>query len=357
MNNKRFTGLLWEIVISLALLMVSALVLIGAVVLLMWQYQGEYQTFTPFILMLYILLFAIVISVFGYLVLNRVMLRPIRLLLEATEKVAAGDLDFRVDLSEGRQAVSGNEITHLADAFNRMTERLKDNQTDLREHLQNLEKVNRDLKRTQDQLIFSEKLASIGHLAAGVAHEIGNPLSAILGYLEILERKPELNTEELDMLKRVKSEVNRIHHIIKDLLDYSRQQDETIEEVRLNAIIKDTMRLMEPQKTFKGIEVDLELDDSIPQGKGTLGLTTKILKTDDGLEDIELSVSDTGTGIPEENQKKIFEPFFTTKEPGKGSGLGLSICQRIVESMSGKIEVMSGAGKGTVFIIRFPRGG
>ncbi len=392
MTARRFQGLVWEIVVSLAVLMISALVLIGAVVLLMRQYQGEYQTFTPFILMLYILLFAIVISVFGYLVLNQVVLKPLRVLVKATERVAEGDLDFRVDLSEGKsegsggsersgRAVTENEITHLAEAFNRMTERLKQDQIALHGHVKNLEQVNQELERTQNQLIFSEKLASIGHLAAGVAHEIGNPLSAIRGYLEILERKPELKPEELDMLRRVKDEVERINRIIRDLLDYSRPQGEMKEQVNLNEAIEEALRLMETQKGFKGIELELDLAEELTalqgdknqikqllinlilnaldalSGKGYLKFGTRLLEAADGSAEIELRVSDTGIGIARENQRKIFDPFFTTKEPGKGSGLGLSICQKIVDSMSGLIEVESEPGAGTTFIVRFPQGG
>jgi two-component system NtrC family sensor kinase len=377
-KRKRFQGLVWEIVVSLAVLMISSLVLIGTVVILMAQYQQEYQTFTPFILILYIILFAIVVSIFGYLVLNRVVLKPLSKLVEATERVAEGDLDFKVDFSEGRQDDVENEITHLADAFNRMTERLKINQAALKEYVRDLEQVNEDLKRTQDQLIFSEKLASVGHLAAGVAHEIGNPLSAILGYLEILERRPELKPEDLDMLRRVKGEVDRIHRIIKDLLDFSRPQEEEREEVDLNRVIKEALRLMEIQKGFKGIQVELDLEDSLPclhgslnqvkqllinltlnavdamHGEGTLTLGTRLIHSADGSGEIEFSVKDTGAGISREDQRRIFDPFYTTKEPGKGSGLGLSICQRIVEGLSGRMELESETGKGTTFFIRIP---
>jgi two-component system NtrC family sensor kinase len=377
-KRKRFQGLVWEIVVSLAVLMISSLVLIGTVVILMAQYQQEYQTFTPFILILYIILFAIVVSIFGYLVLNRVVLKPLSKLVEATERVAEGDLDFKVDFSEGRQDDVENEITHLADAFNRMTERLKINQAALKEYVRDLEQVNEDLKRTQDQLIFSEKLASVGHLAAGVAHEIGNPLSAILGYLEILERRPELKPEDLDMLRRVKDEVDRIHRIIKDLLDFSRPQEEEREEVDLNRVIKEALRLMEIQKGFKGIQVELDLEDSLPclhgslnqvkqllinltlnavdamEGEGTLTLGTRLIHSADGSGEIEFSVKDTGAGISREDQRRIFDPFYTTKEPGKGSGLGLSICQRIVEGLSGRMELESETGKGTTFFIRIP---
>ncbi len=380
-TSKRFQGLVWEIVVSLSVLMISALLLIGTVVILMQQYQAEYQTFTPLILLLYIVLFAAVISVFGYLILNRVVLRPLRLLVEATEKVAEGNLDYRVDLSEGDRELGGNEIKHLADAFNRMTERLKDNQTSLQEYVKNLERVNRDLERTRNQLIFSEKLASVGHLAAGVAHEIGNPLSAILGYLEILERKPELKPEELDMLRRVKDEVNRIHRIIKDLLDFSRPQEDRKDRVNLNEAVRDSLRLMETQKSFRGIDVELDLEEGLPEvvgslnqikqllinlilnaldaleGKGTLKISTRLERPAEGDAQIEFRVVDTGIGIPEENRLRIFDPFFTTKEPGRGSGLGLSICQRIVEGMSGTIDMESEPDAGTTFIIHFPGGG
>ncbi|OGP57707.1 MAG: hypothetical protein A2V67_16525 [Deltaproteobacteria bacterium RBG_13_61_14] len=368
--KPRMKSIITEVVINFSVLMTSALVLISVVVLWIWGYQEEFQSFTPLIVIVYVLLFSAVIAGFGYVLLSRVVLRPLRQILLATERLAQGDLGVRV------QAMEENELGALAHAFNRMTEQIQLQQQDLRSHLSALERVNRELERTQNQLIFSEKLASVGRLAAGVAHEIGNPLSAILGYLEILKRHPGLGPEQNDLLQRIEKELSRIHRIIRELLDYSRPAKEEGEEVLVNQAVSAAVDLVSAQKGFPAIEPVLRLEpglpavrgsrhqfqqllvnlilnavDAMPRG-GRLTILTGLHKVGGG--EVEIRVEDTGEGIPRENLRRIFDPFFTTREPGQGTGLGLSICSRIVDSMNGRIEVESQPGRGSVFTVVLP---
>jgi len=371
---KRKSSIINEVVINLVVLMVAATSLISITVLWTFRLQSIRESFTPLILVLYIVLFAAVIAVFGTLYLSKNLIRPLRRLVDATEKISAGNFEVKV------QAETENELGMLASAFNRMTAELAQRQQNLEYQLAELAKSNRELRKTQDQLIISEKLASVGRLAAGVAHEIGNPLSIINGCLEILAKSPNLDERQKDLAGRVESELQRINQIIRELLDYSRPPSNQIETVDLNAVMAETLKLIKMQKGFNKITPELELAQNLPaiqasrnqlkqvlvniflnaldamEEGGTLKLKT--YEQDSGSREVVAEVSDTGTGIPPENLRKIFDPFFTTKEPGKGVGLGLSISLKLMDAMNGKIEVDSEPGKGSTFRLRFQaRGG
>lgn len=370
--KSRMKSLVTEVLVSFSVLMASALILISVVVLWLWGYQDEVQSFTPLIVIAYVLLFSAVVTGFGYVLLSRVVLKPLRQILEATERLAQGDLTVRAPV------VEENELGSLARAFNRMAEQIQLQQEDLRSHLAALERVNQALQQTQNQLLFSEKLASVGRLAAGVAHEIGNPLSAVLGYLEILRRHPGVGPEQTDMFQRIAAELSRINRIIRELLDYSRPSPSGTEEIKVNEVVSTALDLVSAQKGFPQIETELKLDSDLPLVRGSRHqlqqlLVNLILNAVDamprggrltiqtglhklGREQVEIRVEDTGEGIPAENLPRIFDPFFTTREPGKGTGLGLSICSRIVESMRGRMEVESEVGRGSVFSVILPAG-
>jgi len=373
MKTKRKTSLISEIIISLVVLMVAATVLITITVLWTVQLQGKEQAFTPVILVLYILLFGLVIVIFGSLSLSNLLIRPLRKLVYATEKIGRGNFDVQVKVD------SSDELGQLAAAFNQMTEELAHRQKNLTMQLEELERMNRELRKTHDQLIISEKLASVGKLAAGIAHEIGNPLSSIAGYLEIISRSKNLDEQGKDLLSRVDSELRRISQIIRELLDYSRAPAAELEFVDINAVIAETLKLIEVQKGFLKIKTELELDQSLPMVQATRSqlkqvlinlflnaldampeggtLKIKTCAAESSPKQVIAEVTDTGTGIEPQNLSKIFDPFFTTKEPGKGVGLGLSVSLNLIEVMNGKIEVESEPGKGSTFRLRFKCGG
>jgi hypothetical protein len=365
------------------------------------------------IILVTIVLDAIVLIVFGSLLLSRVLVKPIKDLVRLTRKISEGDFSQKIEVT------SKNEIGQLIGSFNRMVDQLKGKQESLENYLESLESANKQLKQAQEELIRTEKLASIGRFAAGVAHEVGNPLGAILGYASILQKEGMDREESKDYLKRIEKEIERINRIVRELLDFARPSKFEIKEVEVNEIIESTLSLLSYQKSFKNIETQLEMQPDLPMIKGddsqlsqvfiniilnavdampeggllTIQTGTHIVENPDadrlqriyprrrksdpmesdyshmrksdplsvlfkkfseGDRLVKIRISDTGVGIPKKNLENIFDPFFTTKSPDKGTGLGLSISLRIVESLGGEIRVESEFGKGTTFEIYFP---
>jgi len=243
--------------------------------------------------------------------------------------------------------------------------------TDLRERL----KIEEQLQQTHLQLVQSEKMASVGKLAAGVAHEINNPLGGILIYASLmLEDMPEDDPKRED-IKRIVQETTRCKEIVKSLLEFGHQSGPKFEPVDVNRAIVDGLFFLENQAIFHNIDIVKDLDPFLPRimgnasqlkqvfmnmvvnaadamsGNGKLTIRTR-LSEDESYVTVEFS--DTGVGIPEENLSKIFDPFFTTKEVGKGTGLGLAVCYGIVEKHGGRIDVDSKVGEGTTFRIILP---
>lgn len=360
-----------------------------------------------------IILDALVLIVFGSFLLSRVLVKPLKDLVQLTQKISEGDFSRKIEVT------SKNEIGQLIASFNRMIDRLKENQENLENYLKSLELKNKQLKQTQEELIRTEKLASIGRFAAGVAHEVGNPLGAILGYTHILQKEGVDREEARDYLKRIEKEIERINRIVRELLDYARPSKFEIREVDVNKVVENTLSLLSYQKNFRNIETQLELQldlpammgdesqlsqvfinivlnaiDAMPTG-GTLRIRTEeylienayadpmpllgpprrkgdpdesdyshirkinplsvmLMKFSRGDRVVKARISDTGVGIKKEDLERIFDPFFTTKDPDKGTGLGLSISLRIVESMGGEMRVESEVGKGSAFELYFP---
>lgn len=360
-----------EIILNMSILMIAAIVLIAIMINWMHSYLiADYITYARFLLIPYVIMFALTVAVFGWRLISKLILAPLRELLDATHQVADGDLSTRVHITEN------NEMGRLSAAFNEMTSRLEKNSWEVLHSLEQTRRLNQNLAQTQSELLSSEKLASVGRLAAGVAHEIGNPLSAIAGYMDILSRRDYLEGRDREMTERIQDEVKRISEIIKELLDYSRPQDKSVSSIGLNEYINSSLTLMSGQKGFDKIEVDLRLGEIpdfmanyssvqqlimnlvlnavhvMPDG-GKLTIATETAKLE-GRDGVELTVTDTGPGIAAELLDKIFDPFFTTKDPGQGTGLGLSICMGIVENMKGKISVESNTGRGAIFKVWLP---
>jgi signal transduction histidine kinase len=240
-----------------------------------------------------------------------------------------------------------------------------------------------DLKEAQEQVVWTEKLASLGKLAATIAHEINNPLAGVLNYIRLMIKilaRNRVSHEKLEdisrYLKLVESEIARCGEIVKDLLAFSRRTKITIESNRIEDIIDKTLNLLSHDLEMKEIQLQKTIEPNLPKVQcdfkqiqqvflnlvynaseamsngGTLTVTAKRASGPKGF--LEVVISDTGSGIAKENMENIFDPFFTTKEEEKGVGLGLSVVYGIIAKHNGAIEVESELGKGSSFKVRLP---
>lgn len=235
--------------------------------------------------------------------------------------------------------------------------------------------INRKKQQTEAKVRRQEKLSMIGQLAAGVAHELNNPLSIISGNLELLRRGLEQGKVQEREIEVIRRQLDRCRNIAQNLLKLSEQSEPTFKKVDVNKVIEEILYLMRSEIKFRKLHVETQLDtgllpikadpsqleqvfmnlilnaaQAMAQG-GSLKIITRRCDQGNG---VEIRFSDTGVGIPQENLARIFTPFFTTKRNGTGVGLGLSIARQMIEGHGGTIQVKSQAGKGTTFIIRLP---
>jgi two-component system NtrC family sensor kinase len=303
---------------------------------------------------------------------TRSMIHPLEEIVVASNIIAAGDLDHTVNVS------ARDEIGLLASSFNKMVASLKTMKLELEEWGRTLEekvkKRTEELVTVQNQMAQSEKLASIGRLAAGVAHEINNPLGGILAFSSLALEECGENDPVRQNLEVVVKQTIRCRETVKGLLDFARQSTAAASPTEINPVIEKTLSLLQNQSIFQNIKTVLRLKEDLPQvlidpgqlqqvvvnialnavdameETGTLTVETGVATSS---EEVMIRISDTGKGIPDEILPLIFEPFFTTKKVGHGTGLGLSIVHGIVTRAGGKIEVASSS-RGATFTIRLP---
>ncbi len=309
---------------------------------------------------------------------GRMLVRPLQRLNNAFELVGEGEFDTKIPVSGAK------EIAEIGLAFNRMTEKLLGQQAELTVRMERIEKASQELKDAQDRLVRSAKLASVGTLAAGVAHEIGNPLAGLLGLTESLQAGIQ-EEDRARFLELMKSEILRIDRIIGDLLSYARTPEALSSEGGNLSDAMDRVRdLLAAQSLFDNIELLLPkiekpvittmTDDDLTQfflniflnaaeamkGKGSIAVQLELLsdwkKTPQTLPvgAVRVSIQDNGPGIPEEFRDKIFDPFFTTGKKGEGCGLGLSVCQNLCERSGGELILSISDQTGACFIATLP---
>ncbi|MCD4688534.1 MAG: HAMP domain-containing protein [Desulfuromonadaceae bacterium] len=319
------------------------------------------------ILLLYVVLYGLVLFLFGLYLLNRNVVRPIGLLLATTKRVAAGDLDQQVSEAGPR------EIASLASSFNAMVAALRESRQYSEEHIRSLQRANEELQQTRSELLRSEKMATVGHLAAGMAHEVGNPLAAVVGYLALLKMELPAGRQR-EIAEHAAVEVERIDRLVRELLDYAKPGEEMADNFDPLTVLREALALLDHQGLFARVKLVDALPQQLPRvvmirhrllqvfvnllvnAQDALPVEGEIHLTGGETDDsVWLSLADNGAGIAKQDLPHIFDPFFTTKAPGKGCGLGLAVCYRVLEEANGRIEVQSEAGQGSVFTVYMKR--
>ncbi|HEX8367079.1 MAG TPA: ATP-binding protein [Pyrinomonadaceae bacterium] len=299
---------------------------------------------------------ALVPNLLLVLLIVRTISRPLQRITVAAVRVTEGEYGTEIDMRR-----SNDEIGLLAESFNEMSRKMADD-------IEQLQKLN-------EQLIRTEKLAAMGTLAAGVAHEVNNPLASISSLIQMLQRRENLDAETKEKLKLISTQITRITQVTRDMMDFARARPAAKSSIDVNAILQTSLRLASFDKAFQHLHLKTDLNENLP----------KVFADGDQLEQVflnlllnardampeggELSVKtfrrdgsiavridDSGNGIEEKNLKKIFDPFFSTKPTGEGTGLGLAVCYGIVTAHNGKIEVESNGSGGTCFLVTLPAG-
>lgn len=317
----------------------------------------------------YSLISALLVALLIYLLIHRMFLRPVQKMLQHAERAAE-----RGDVSPFLNLEAKGEMSRLSASIKSMLDGISRREEMLRESLGRLEKANKDLLRARREIIRSEKLASVGRLAAGLAHEIGNPLGIVLGYLSLLRDGKIPVEEKKEFIKRMEDELTRINRTIRQLLDFSKKSTEEKEKKDIRVLICQVLDLVSGQKPFAHLKIKRSLLKDLPKVKINEDHFKQVIMNlllnaadavEEGTGEIEVAafarsgevvveVADNGRGIKEEHMDKIFDPFFTTKEEGRGTGLGLSVCLGLVEAMGGQLYIFSKEGEGTRAVISLP---
>ncbi len=350
----------------------------------------------------------VVLMGFGGLLLQKALLDPVHELVRDAQRIAGGEYRHRIG------PANTAELQSLSDAVNAMAARLIHDQELLAENVRSLERTNRDLVEASNQLVRSARLASVGTLASGIAHEVGNPLSAIIGFVDLAKHRLARGEQDPELLDSIMEEAHRIDRIVRSLLSYARPRDEVAKPFDATVVLARVRDLLETQGRFDtvvvawsvGGDVPLVLMDPHRLEQVLVNLLLNALDALEGRDDpkvevsirvedgaalrlpahreddppgidyrhrrrlaasgvlvdalqlaeriVSISVVDNGPGIDPAHLDQLFDPFFTTKAPGKGTGLGLAVCARLIEGMGGRIEGGNHPDGGARFVIRLP---
>ncbi|MGB5686635.1 MAG: HAMP domain-containing sensor histidine kinase [Candidatus Electrothrix sp.] len=336
--------------------------------------------------LVYLLINILVLGAIGFFRMTRLVIRPVERLVALANQYSRHD-PFRFVMED-----SGGEFGKLSTSLNSMLVRIDEDRHTLQRTVTALEVANQTLKKQQQEMVRAEKLASVGRMAAGLAHEIGNPLSVVQGYIGILLGSKGQSEQHKDFLRRSELEVQRIDKLIRQLLDFSRTAKGNPKIFPLHELLHSVLEMVKIQAVFRGIIIDADFTaeedgvyadheqlrqvfvncllnsaDAIHMAeqedgpgvahkkKGRVSVTTALqclLKK--GAPQLLVCISDNGIGIIEEDLPVVFDPFYTSKEPGKGTGLGLSVSRSLVETAGGTMELKNGIGRGSRMLITLP---
>jgi len=316
----------------------------------------------------------IVLLIIGFFRFHQGVIRPVDNLIRRTDSYTdEGGVPFLA--LEG-----GNELGQLAGSMERMLVRIKADREQLQRHLASLQEANQELIATREEMVRAEKLSSVGRLAAGLAHEIGNPLGIVQGYLGLIGQKDLGEEERREFCSRAEQELQRISLLVHRLLDLSRPATGISGDVDVHRVLGEVIDLLRPQPLLDGIDLTSRLTaaDAVVHGnaaqllqvflnclinaadavhatedRGAIEVCTETFDRDGGRA-LRITISDSGIGLAETERANVFDPFFTTKEPGKGTGLGLSVSYALIKAMGGDISLANRESNGAVATITLP---
>ncbi len=403
------TPLRRELLLSFGLLFAEATILMGIAILLILPRLPSSGQITLLILVLSAVQLLVVMAFGGWL-LNRRLLTPVSKLVSGIRRIAEGEYHHRIEPPESL------ELGEISDNVNLMADRLISDQEVLAHNVRSLEATNRQLVEARNQAVQSARLASVGTLAAGIAHEVGNPLGAIMGYVDVVESRMQASGGDTELLSFIREEAQRIDRIVRGLLDYARPSKQGMELLAPGKVIEHVRDLLVSQGQLAGVEHEWRLAEDLPKillnrhrleqvlvnlllnaiqaggekGPGKIEVTAdthvgpgtfllarreddppginylhrrRVGRDEQGLEVgafqtadelVVITVADRGPGIDPEDLEYVFDPFFTTKAPGTGTGLGLFISAQLVEGMGGRIDVTNRPEGGAAFAVSFP---
>ncbi len=352
----------------------------------------------------------VIVLTFGHWALKKNLLEPVDKLVLGVKQIADGDYRHRLEIPNGL------ELRSITESVNAMADRLIAGQRVLADNVRSLDETNVMLVEARNEVIQAARLASVGTLAAGIAHEVGNPLTAIIGYSDVAIRRIEADQGDPELLELIRSEAQRIDGIVRSLLDFARPKRDEIAPVRVDEVVEGVRELLENQGRLGQIEHSWTLDHTCPPvlldpRHLEQVLVNLLLNASDAVKDVKapkievalwseegpaanplrrrgddppgvnylhrrrvarafavealgtldtaervvvVAVSDNGPGLPSSDKTHVFDPFFTTKEPGKGTGLGLFISARLVTGMGGRIDSENRPDGGARFEVRLP---
>jgi signal transduction histidine kinase len=330
---------------------------------------------------IYMGLFAVALLTFAYFALTRLIVRPVDALVTAADRVASGSRTLVIPRAGAR------ELAELGASVQAMTARLVADEAAMRKKVDELTALTKELRMTQTQLARSERMASVGRLAAGVAHEVGNPIAAMMGMEDLLIEGDLPSETQRDFLARMKKETERIHTVVRDLLDFARPEEPKSGSgpsapANVRAVVDDVLSLVKTQKDFKAIALESDVEETLtvllPHARLSQVLLNVVLNAGAAISSTRaatavaegkvvvraqrngdrarIEIEDSGPGVPADLREKIFDPFMTTKEVGEGTGLGLSVCRGIVEAAGGVIAVDPSYEGGARFYVELPVG-
>ena len=352
LDQFRLFPIAYKIALSIASVAIASFI-IFQIPIVWWAFQGG-ETFEAWRrYLVFSIISALVPNLILVLLIVRAISRPLQKLTVAAVQVTNGGYGTEVDLRK-----SNDEIGLLADSFNEMSRRMADD-------------IER-LRQLNEQLIRTEKLAAMGTLSAGLAHEVNNPLAAISSLIQMMQAKNDLTDDTAEKLKLISTQISRITNVTKDMMDFARIRPAAKSEIDINQAIEASLRLANFDASFQRLNLKKNLTANLPQvfADGdqlqqvflNLLLNARdamanggdlVVETAAANQSIVVRIRDGGGGIDESNLKQIFDPFFTTKPAGKGTGLGLAVCYGIVTAHGGRIEAAAHA-HGTTFSVFLP---